>query len=85
VAAGIAVAGPHVHDLLAAETATSLFDPSWNASPKSLGWPPTPCAIVGSVSVLFDANVAVAGDGYGQNTYANAQAPDGRLTLKARS
>jgi hypothetical protein len=37
------------------------------------------------VSVPFDAGVAVAGDGCGQNTHANAQAPDGQLTLKAWS
>jgi hypothetical protein len=36
-------------------------------------WLVTPVALaVVCVSVLFDADVAVAGDRYGQNTYAKA-------------
>lgn len=46
----------------------------------------TPVALaVICVSVLLDAGVAVAGDGYGQNTNANARASGGQLTVKARS
>jgi hypothetical protein len=38
----------------------------------------TPVALtVVWVPVLFDASVAVAGDGYGQHAYTNAQASDG--------
>ena len=55
-----------------------------NAGPTSLDRPPARCAIVGpSVSVLFDAGVAVAGHGYGQNAYASAQAPGGPLIVQA--
>jgi hypothetical protein len=37
-------------------------------------WLVTPVALaVICVSVLFDVGVAVAGNGYGQNTYANAR------------
>jgi hypothetical protein len=37
-------------------------------------WLVTPVALaVGCVLVLFDAGVAVAGDGHGQDTDANAQ------------
>lgn len=39
-------------------------------------WLVTPVALaVAGVPARFDAGVAVAGDGYGQNTYANVQAP----------
>ncbi len=44
-------------------------------------WLVTPAVLaIACVSALFDAGVAVAGDGYGQNTYANAQASGGQLT-----
>ncbi len=37
-------------------------------------WLVAPVALaVVCVSVLFDAGVAVAGDGYGQDTYSDAQ------------
>ena len=50
------------------------------------GWlVPAVARVVVCVSVLFEAGVAVAGDGCGQNTYANVQASGGQLTVRWRS
>jgi len=40
-------------------------------------WLVTPSRSRSCVCRCFDAGAAVAGDGYGQNTYANAQASGG--------
>ncbi|MDA8380758.1 MAG: hypothetical protein M0020_08040 [Actinomycetota bacterium] len=43
-----------------------------------------PAVLVAVVaSVLADASSAWAGDGYGQDNYANAQASGGQLTVQA--
>jgi hypothetical protein len=51
-----------------------------------LAWLVTPVALtVVGVSVRFDAGVGVAGDGYGQHTYANAQASAASSWCRRRS
>ena len=47
-------------------------------------WLVSPVALAAvCVSVLFDAGAAFAGDGYGQNSYTNAQATGGQLIVQA--
>jgi hypothetical protein len=47
-------------------------------------WLVTPVVLASvCIPVLFDTGPAFAGDGYGQNTYASAQATGGQLTVQA--